>query len=92
MSFEKLNLIEPILRALKTEGYETPTPIQEQAIPIILQRKDLLGCAQTGPGKTAMIHGGWKEVDHGRSKRDTIVSGASYHLLAGLGTRVRARH
>ena len=53
MSFENLDLIEPILRALKTEGYTKPTPIQEQAIPIILQRKDLLGCAQTGTGKTA---------------------------------------
>jgi ATP-dependent RNA helicase RhlE len=53
MSFEKLNLIEPILRALKTEGYSTPTPIQEKSIPIILERKDLLGCAQTGTGKTA---------------------------------------
>ena len=53
MSFDKLELIEPIKRALETEGYETPTPIQEQAIPIILQRKDLLGCAQTGTGKTA---------------------------------------
>ena len=53
MSFEKLNLIEPILRALKTEGYTHPTPIQEQAIPIILKHKDLLGCAQTGTGKTA---------------------------------------
>ena len=53
MSFENLDLIEPILRALKTEGYEKPTPIQEQAIPIILQRNDLLGCAQTGTGKTA---------------------------------------
>ncbi|CAN5288807.1 DEAD/DEAH box helicase [soil metagenome] len=53
MSFENLNLIEPILRALKTEGYTTPTPIQEQAIPILLQHKDLLGCAQTGTGKTA---------------------------------------
>ncbi len=53
MSFENLNLIEPILKALKTEGYTTPTPIQEQAIPIVLERKDLLGCAQTGTGKTA---------------------------------------
>jgi len=53
MSFENLKLIEPILRALKTEGYTTPTPIQEQAIPIILQNRDLLGCAQTGTGKTA---------------------------------------
>lgn len=53
MSFEKLNLIEPISRALKSEGYTTPTPIQEQSIPILLERKDLLGCAQTGTGKTA---------------------------------------
>ncbi|MDD4922110.1 MAG: DEAD/DEAH box helicase [Bacteroidales bacterium] len=53
MSFENLNLIEPILRALKTEGYTTPTPIQAEAIPLILNRKDILGCAQTGTGKTA---------------------------------------
>ncbi len=53
MSFEKLNLIEPIYRALKAEGYTQPTPIQEQAIPILLERNDLLGCAQTGTGKTA---------------------------------------
>src|SRR5579862_5870396 len=53
MSFQNLNLIEPILRALKTEGYTTPTPIQEQAIPIVLTQRDLLGCAQTGTGKTA---------------------------------------
>ncbi len=53
MSFEKLNLIMPILKALKTEGYDRPTPIQEKAIPIILMKKDLLGCAQTGTGKTA---------------------------------------
>jgi ATP-dependent RNA helicase RhlE len=51
--FENLKLIEPILKALKTEGYTNPTPIQEKAIPIILERKDLLGCAQTGTGKTA---------------------------------------
>lgn len=53
MLFENLELIEPILRALKTEGYTNPTPIQQQAIPVVLQRKDLLGCAQTGTGKTA---------------------------------------
>ncbi len=53
MSFENLKLIEPILKALKTEGYTTPTPIQQQAIPIVLQKRDLLGCAQTGTGKTA---------------------------------------
>jgi ATP-dependent RNA helicase RhlE len=53
LSFNNLQLIEPVLKALSNEGYTTPTPIQEQAIPIILQRKDLLGCAQTGTGKTA---------------------------------------
>ena len=53
MSFEDLNLIEPILKALKQEGYTQPTPIQEQSIPLVLKGKDLLGCAQTGTGKTA---------------------------------------
>lgn len=53
MTFENLDLIEPILRALQEEGYSSPTPIQEQSIPILLQGKDLLGCAQTGTGKTA---------------------------------------
>ena len=53
MLFQDLDLIEPILKALQTEGYTQPTPIQEQSIPSILQGKDLLGCAQTGTGKTA---------------------------------------
>jgi ATP-dependent RNA helicase RhlE len=51
--FKDLNIIEPILKAVADEGYTHPTPIQEQAIPIVLQGKDLLGCAQTGTGKTA---------------------------------------
>jgi len=53
MTFENLNLIEPVLKALKHEGYTNPTLIQEKAIPVILERKDILGCAQTGTGKTA---------------------------------------
>ncbi len=53
MAFKNLELIEPILKALANEGYTTPTPIQQQAIPLVLQQKDLLGCAQTGTGKTA---------------------------------------
>ncbi len=53
MTFEDLGIIEPILRALRAEGYTHPTPIQEQSIPILLRGKDLLGCAQTGTGKTA---------------------------------------
>jgi ATP-dependent RNA helicase RhlE len=53
VSFNNLQLIEPLFQALEHEGYSKPTPIQEQAIPVILQRRDLLGCAQTGTGKTA---------------------------------------
>lgn len=53
MAFKQLSIIEPILKAVATEGYTIPTPIQQQAIPLVLQRKDLLGCAQTGTGKTA---------------------------------------
>jgi ATP-dependent RNA helicase RhlE len=53
MTFDKLDLIEPILNALKHEGYTQPTPIQEISIPIVLKGQDLLGCAQTGTGKTA---------------------------------------
>ena len=53
MSFNNLQLIEPLLRALQHEGYTIPTPIQQQAIPMILQGRDVRGCAQTGTGKTA---------------------------------------
>lgn len=53
MTFQDLELIEPIAKALKEEGYTTPTPIQQKAIPLILKKIDLLGCAQTGTGKTA---------------------------------------
>jgi ATP-dependent RNA helicase RhlE len=53
MQFENLRLIEPLLRAVRSEGYTVPTAIQVQAIPHVLAGKDLLGCAQTGTGKTA---------------------------------------
>ena len=53
MTFKNLNLIHPILEALEVQQYTTPTPIQAKAIPLILNRKDILGCAQTGTGKTA---------------------------------------
>ena len=53
MIFKELGIIEPILKALTDEGYTKPTPIQEEAIPQLLAGKDLLGCAQTGTGKTA---------------------------------------
>ncbi len=53
MLFTDLKIIEPILNALHKEGYTKPTPIQQGAIPFILAGRDLLGCAQTGTGKTA---------------------------------------
>jgi ATP-dependent RNA helicase RhlE len=53
MTFKELNITEPILKALIDKKYETPTPIQEQAIPVALSGRDLLGIAQTGTGKTA---------------------------------------
>jgi ATP-dependent RNA helicase RhlE len=53
MSFDTLGLAPEIVRAVKAQNYETPTPIQAKAIPVILEGKDLIGCAQTGTGKTA---------------------------------------
>jgi ATP-dependent RNA helicase RhlE len=69
MIFEDLQLIPPILKALQTEGYQKPTPIQEKAIPIILGRKDLLGCAQTGTGKTAAFAIPILQILHNRPTR-----------------------
>lgn len=53
MTFDKLNIIEPVLKALKEKEYSVPTPIQQEAIPVALEKQDLLGLAQTGTGKTA---------------------------------------
>jgi len=52
-NFENLNLVEPLVRALAAKGYQIPTPIQSEAIPHVLAGRDLVGCAQTGTGKTA---------------------------------------
>ena len=53
MTFSNLRLIKPLISALEKKGYTAPTPIQEQAIPIVLEGRDIFGCAQTGTGKTA---------------------------------------
>ena len=53
MKFSELGLSEKVLKAVEASGYDTPTPIQEQAIPYALQGRDVLGIAQTGTGKTA---------------------------------------
>jgi len=92
MSFENLHLIAPIMKALQTEGYSHPTPIQERAIPIILGKKDLLGCAQTGTGKTAafaipllqLLHG---EERAGGKRRDirTLILTPTRELAIQIG-------
>lgn len=74
MTFEQLNLNAAILRALTEEGYTHPTPIQEQAIPHVMEGRDLLGCAQTGTGKTAafsmpMLHNLAKRPSEGGRTR-----------------------
>jgi len=66
MAFKKLSLIEPILKAVAEEGYTIPTPIQEQAIPLVLSGRDLLGCAQTGTGKTAAFAIPILQILHGQ--------------------------
>src|SRR5512143_3963869 len=53
MSFEELGLSHEILNAVKAKNYLAPTPIQEMAIPLVLEGRDVMGCAQTGTGKTA---------------------------------------
>ncbi len=81
MPFKTLHIIEPILKALKEEGYNTPTPIQSKAIPIVLQGTDLLGCAQTGTGKTAafaipilQLLSGYTSHDNKKKIRSLIVT------------------
>jgi ATP-dependent RNA helicase RhlE len=72
MTFSNLNLIEPLVAALSKKGYTEPTPIQQQAIPSLLEGRDIFGCAQTGTGKTAafalpilqLLHTGKKEAGH----------------------------
>jgi ATP-dependent RNA helicase RhlE len=81
MKFNELNLLEPILNALTKQGYTEPTPIQQQAIPYVLDGRDVMGCAQTGTGKTAAfaipiiqrIHAS-KQVDNSNKIRALIVT------------------
>ncbi|MBK7874830.1 MAG: DEAD/DEAH box helicase [Planctomycetes bacterium] len=76
MTFETLNLNPALLRAVREKGYTDPTPIQAQAIPPALEGRDILGCAQTGTGKTAafalpILHRLWK-AEHARGPRPVL--------------------
>ncbi|MEG1587645.1 MAG: DEAD/DEAH box helicase, partial [Bacteroidales bacterium] len=96
MTFQKLNIIEPILKALKQEGYQTPTPIQQQAIPTILQGKDIWACAQTGTGKTAAfvvpviqkLHQGAR-TDRGKTVK-TLILTPTRELAVQIGENISA--
>jgi len=89
MTFDELGLAEPILRAVVFQGYATPTPIQSQAIPRVMAGRDLLGCAQTGTGKTAafalpilhrLTHAG--QPPQGRGRRPSVLILAPTRELA----------
>ena len=91
-TFGELNLIEPILKAVTEEGYVTPTPIQQKSIPVILQHKDLLGCAQTGTGKTAafaipilQILYGQKSTTNARRKIKALILTPTRELAVQIG-------
>jgi len=70
-TFKDLQLIEPILKALADKNYVNPTPIQEKAIPLVLNRQDVLGCAQTGTGKTAAFAIPIIQLIHEREGKET---------------------
>src|SRR3990172_6315707 len=98
MKFEELRLAEPIVAAVAAEGYSTPTPIQAKAIPVIIAGHDLLGCAQTGTGKTAafalpVLHrlmGAEGEPRPRRGKIRTLVLSPTRELAAQIGDSFRA--
>ncbi len=92
MRFEDLNIIEPILKALKEQKYTEPTLIQEKAIPVVLNRKDVLGSAQTGTGKTAAFaipilqHLYNKRLEHNSSRNiKTLVITPTRELAIQIG-------
>ena len=98
MSFNNLQLIEPVLQALGKEGYTHPTPIQEKSIPVILQKKDLLGCAQTGTGKTAafvipilqLLHTQKQEAEQPAHKIKALILTPTRELAIQIGESIRA--
>ncbi len=98
MSFNNLQLIEPVLQALSKEGYTIPTPIQQQAIPAILQKRDLLGCAQTGTGKTAaftipilqLMHQQQQQFPQTHRRIQTLILTPTRELAIQIGESIAA--
>ncbi len=89
-SFDSLHIIDPILKALQKQEYKVPTPIQEQAIPPLLMRRDLLGCAQTGTGKTAafaipILQHLAQERPQGRRKIRALILSPTRELATQIG-------
>lgn len=105
LTFHDLSLIQPLLDSLKEEGYTTPTPIQAQAIPALLQGRDLLGCAQTGTGKTAaftlpilqLMHGHPQPLKPGQPQALILTPTRELAIqiddsIAAYGRHLRLRH
>jgi ATP-dependent RNA helicase RhlE len=95
MSFSQLGLAQPILRAVASEGYTLPTPIQLQTIPHVVAGRDLLGCAQTGTGKTAafalpVLHRLSTTKREGRRRIRVLVLSPTRELAAQIGESFRA--
>lgn len=96
MSFKNLQLIEPLLQALSKEGYNTPTPVQNQSIPAILQKRDLLGCAQTGTGKTAaftipvlqLMYEHQQQVEQRQHRIQTLILTPTRELAIQIGESI----
>jgi ATP-dependent RNA helicase RhlE len=98
VSFKNLRLIEPILKALSEEGYETPTQIQQKSITPILDRNDILGCAQTGTGKTAaftipilqLMHEERMASNNRKRTIDTLILTPTRELAIQIGDSITA--
>ncbi len=99
MKFTDLGLNDPILKALAVQGYEVPTPIQQQAIPIILKGKDMIGSAQTGTGKTAafslpILHMLNKSIAEGVKQKDkkirALIITPTRELAIQIGENIEA--
>ncbi|WP_334126341.1 DEAD/DEAH box helicase [Empedobacter brevis] len=73
MKFSDLNIIQPILDAIDSAGYESPTEIQRQSIPLVLEGNDMIGCAQTGTGKTASFAIPILQLLHGKPKQNKAI-------------------